>query len=57
MASPFRNPMVRWATSVTSGAILAGFAYLYLEGPVQLAVYAFAVLDTVFLAWVLDQAG
>lgn len=53
MSSPFETPLVRYGMGLSSAAILAAVAFFFLEGTMQLIVFAFAAFEAVFLPYFL----
>ena len=51
-----RNPLVRWGIGLWGAAIVAGVAYFYLSGTVQLVAYGIAALDAIVTPLILKQS-
>jgi uncharacterized membrane protein len=53
---PFANPAVRYAVGASGAIVVAGIAFLLLEGTTQLVAYAIAVLDLLVTPRILKHA-
>lgn len=53
MSSPFANPLIRYGLGLSSAAILAAVAFFFLDGTIQLLVFALAAFEAVFLPYFL----
>lgn len=49
MDSPLENPFIRYGIGLSSAALLALIAFVYLEGTVRWLVAGFAVVEIVFV--------
>ncbi|WP_338730267.1 hypothetical protein [Haladaptatus sp. DJG-WS-42] len=57
MASPLENPALRYGIGLSSAAVIAIVAFLYLHGTVQLVAYGMAAFEAVAVPQILKLSA
>lgn len=56
VSNPLESPLVRYGIGLSGAAVVVAVGVLFLEPPVQYAVFAVAILDAVITPKVLERA-